>query len=44
VLHQSVGAFYRPGREAEVVGIGGSAAVNGILNGTVTGVKEGGQL
>jgi hypothetical protein len=34
-------AFYRVEREAEVAGIGGVAAVNGILNGAVTGVKEG---
>jgi hypothetical protein len=42
VLHRSVGAFHRARREAEVVAIGGSTVVNGILNGAVTGVKEGG--
>jgi hypothetical protein len=40
VLPWSVGAFYSAGREVEVAGIGGAAAVNGILNGAVTGVKE----
>jgi hypothetical protein len=46
VLPWSVGAFYSAGREVEVAGIGGAAAVNGILNGAVTGVKEegGGRL
>jgi hypothetical protein len=34
--------FYRARREAEVAGIGGVAAVNGVLNGAITGVKEGG--
>jgi hypothetical protein len=33
-------AFYRVGREAEVAGIGGAAAVIGILNGVVIRVKE----
>jgi hypothetical protein len=32
-------AFYRVRREAEVAGIGRAAAVNGILNGVITGVK-----
>jgi hypothetical protein len=35
--------FYRARREAEVAGIGGVAAVNGVLNGAITGVKEGGE-
>jgi hypothetical protein len=34
-------AFYRPGREAGVAGIGEAAAVNGILSGAIIGVKEG---
>jgi hypothetical protein len=42
VLHRSVGAFYMTGREAEVVGIGGVAAVNAVLNGAVSRVMEGG--
>jgi hypothetical protein len=42
VLHQSVGAFYRTGREEEVAGIGEVAMVNGIANGAITRVKEGG--
>jgi hypothetical protein len=33
-------AFYRAGREAEVVGIGGAAAVNGILNGAIIRVMD----
>jgi hypothetical protein len=33
--------FYRVGRGAEVARIGGAVTVNGILNGAVTGVKEG---
>jgi hypothetical protein len=32
-------AFYRVRREAEVAGIGRAAAVNGVLNGVITGVK-----
>jgi hypothetical protein len=40
VLHRSVGAFYMTGREAEVVGIGGAAAVNAVLNGAVSRVME----
>jgi hypothetical protein len=42
VLHQSVGAFYRAGREVEVAGIVGVAVVNGVINGAITRVKEGG--
>jgi hypothetical protein len=34
--------FYRAEREAEVAEIGRVAMVNGVLNGAVTGVKEGG--
>jgi hypothetical protein len=37
-------AFYRARREVEVVGIGGAAAVNGVLNGAVTRVKEGEEM
>jgi hypothetical protein len=37
-------AFYRSGREAEVAGIGRAATVNGILNGAITGVKEGEEM
>jgi hypothetical protein len=35
-------AFYRVRREAEVAEISGAVAVNGILNGAITGVKGGG--
>jgi hypothetical protein len=34
--------FYRAVREVEVARIGKAAAVNGILNGSITGVKGGG--
>jgi hypothetical protein len=34
-------AFYRAGREAEVVGIGGAAVLNAIPNGAITRVKGG---
>jgi hypothetical protein len=34
--------FYRAVREVEVARIGRAAAVNGILNGAITGVKGGG--
>jgi hypothetical protein len=37
-------AFYRAGREVEVAGIGGVATVNGVLNGAITGVKEGEEM
>jgi hypothetical protein len=37
-------AFYRAGREAEVVGIGGAAAVNGILNGAIIRVMDGEEM
>jgi hypothetical protein len=42
VLHQSVGTFYRAGREVEVARIVGVAVVNGVINGAITRVKEGG--
>jgi hypothetical protein len=35
-------AFYRVRREAEVTEISGAVAVNGVLNGDITGVKGGG--
>jgi hypothetical protein len=37
-------AFYRAGREAEVVDIGKAVVVNGILNGAITRVKEGEEM
>jgi hypothetical protein len=41
VLHRGVGTFYRAGRDPEVARIGGAAAVNVVLNGAITEVKEG---
>jgi hypothetical protein len=43
VLHRSVGAFYMARREVEVARIGGAVAVNGVLNGAVSRVMEGGR-
>jgi hypothetical protein len=37
-------AFYRAGREVEVARIGCAVAVNGILNGAISGVKEGQEM
>jgi hypothetical protein len=36
--------FYRAGTEVEVARIGGAVTVNGVLNGAITGVKEGEEM
>jgi hypothetical protein len=44
VLHRSADALLYGREGAEADGIGGTAVVNGVLNGAITGAKEGGQL
>jgi hypothetical protein len=42
VFHRSASTLLLGRERTEEVGIGGAVAVNGVLNGAITGVKEGG--